>query len=315
MYTQAWVTFCISTYKRPEILRKQLLLLSEQTFKDFEIVVSDNDPEASAKTIVESINDPRYRYFHNRENLGMIKSFNKSIERANTEFIVMVTDDDPVNPRFLETFYDLYKRHPSYSIYCGFLRAGKRNSEIEQISKDDFLAEVLDPGKTTNLLWSSSIVKRSDALKVGLIPDYGSPHLADHAFTALVGSTNGGIVMNKIFSSLSSHDSNFSKFNFEYYVKGCEGFYESFFAFFKANPAFFRHRDVIIKHLGKWFIANIFNLKKHYTVKKHDDAMLKSLDECATKILEFSFMKRFKAKYYLKNFIFFMKKTFGLLPV
>jgi glycosyltransferase involved in cell wall biosynthesis len=308
-----WVSFCISTYKRPELLRKQLLLLSRQTFQNFEVVISDNDPDASAKGVVASMNDPRFRYFHNHENMGMIKSFNKSIERARTEFIVMVTDDDPVHTDFLETFYNLYARYPSFSMYCGFKRRGKKDSEIEFVSKDDFLIEVLAPHKTSNLLWSSSIMRRTDAMKTGLIPDYGSPHLADHAFTAQVGSVNGGLIVNKMFSSITSHESNFSKFNFDYYIKGCEGFHESLSSFFKDHYKFRQYEKIIIDHLGKWFIANMFTLKKYYTVKRHDDLMLGQLNDCASKILSFPFMKRYRSRYEVKNLIFTIKKAFRLL--
>ncbi len=56
---------------------------------------------------------------------GMIKSFNESVRRSQTEFIVMVTDDDPIETDFLATMFDLYKRYPNFSAYCGFLRNNK----------------------------------------------------------------------------------------------------------------------------------------------------------------------------------------------
>jgi glycosyltransferase involved in cell wall biosynthesis len=211
---KAWASFCISTYKRPEILKQQLQLLLTQTFPHFNIVISDNDPEASARIVCESLNDNRIKYFHNGDNLGMIKSFNKSIERAVTDYIVMVTDDDPIEPEFLSYFHNIYKQHPQYSIYCGFGRKKKNPLEAEYIHKENFIQEIIDPDKTYELLWSSSVIKRSDALAIGCIPDYGSPHLADHAFLALVGNANGGIIVNKMFSSLTSHNTNFSKSHF-----------------------------------------------------------------------------------------------------
>jgi glycosyltransferase involved in cell wall biosynthesis len=314
MKQPAWVSFCISTYKRQELLHKQLLLLSKQSFRDFEVVVSDNDPNASAQEIVESIGDIRFRYFHNYENIGMIRSFNKSIERANTEFIVMVTDDDPVDPDFLEVFYNLYKQYPSFSVYCGFQRTGKKLSEAEFISKDNFLAEVLDPGKTSNLLWSSSIMRKEDVIKAGMIPDFGSPHLADHAFIARVGSVNGGLIINKMFSTLTSHESNFSKFNFDYYVKGCLGFYRSLASFYEDHNRYPRNKKVILKHLRTWFIANIFTLKKYYALKKQDKVMIEKVNECASEILSFYFMKQYKFRYNIKNLIFKFKKALGLFP-
>jgi len=313
MERQPWVSFCISTYKRPNILHKQLQLLAQQTFPDFEVIISDNDPSASAKIVVESLNDSRFKYFPNNENIGMIRSFNKSIERANTEFIVMVTDDDPIAPDFLQTFYYLYKQFPKYSIYCGFKRSGKEEGFIEHISNDEFLIEVLDPRKTTNLLWSSSVMRRLDVIKTAMIPDYGSPHLADHAIITQVGSINGGLIINKMYSSLTSHDENFSKLNFESYIKGCTGFYNYLQHSFKKHPKFRQYERIIIKHLGTWFIANIFNLKKYYTIKKKNKAIIKNLNELAQRIISLPFMERYKFRYFFKTGIFYFKRILGLL--
>jgi hypothetical protein len=156
-------------------------------------------------------------------------------------------------------------------------------------------------------------MRKRDVVKTGLIPDYGSPHLADHAFTVQVGSVNGGLIVNKMFSSLTSHESNFSKFNFEYYVKGCEGFYGTLLCFFKNHYKLKQYEKVIIEHLGTWFIANIFTLKKYYTIKSHDGLMLRKLDDCASKILDFSFMRHHRLRYRVKNFIFAIKNAFRLL--
>jgi glycosyltransferase involved in cell wall biosynthesis len=60
---------------------------------DFEVIVSDNDPEASSRIIVEEMKDSRFRYFYNTENLGMIKNFSKALENATGEFVVMITVD------------------------------------------------------------------------------------------------------------------------------------------------------------------------------------------------------------------------------
>ncbi|HMU46079.1 MAG TPA: glycosyltransferase family 2 protein [Chitinophagaceae bacterium] len=313
MPDKAWVSFCISTYKRPEILRKQLELLSKQTFPLFEVVISDNDPGASAREVVNQMNDERFRYWHNGENLGMIKSFNKSIERAGTDFIVMVTDDDPVQPDFLEKFYKLHLEYPDYSIYCGFLRKGKSESQVEIILSNEFLTEVLDPGKTTNILWSSSVIRREDAVSIGLIPDYGSPHLADHAFLALVGTVKGGIVINKMYSSLFSHDTNYSKSNLINYVNGCKGFYHWTLDRFSTNPEFVTYKKTALKHLENWFLANFFGLRKYYVKNGEQKEKISELDSCAKEIMSLEYMRGVRVKYSLKKILFRIKRIFRLL--
>ena len=112
-----WVTFCMTTYKRPGFLKKQIAIILNQTFSNFNVIISDNDPEASARGIVESFDDPRIAYSANGTNLGMIKSFNSSLARARSKYVVMISDDDPVYPDMLETLYELKIRYPGYGMY------------------------------------------------------------------------------------------------------------------------------------------------------------------------------------------------------
>ena len=312
MLAKPWAAFCISTFKRPVFLRNQVELLLKQTFRDFEIVISDNDPEASGQQVVAAFNDSRVRYFHNGDNLGMMRSFNKSIERSSADYIVMVTDDDPVQEDLLADMHALHRQYPGYAIYGGFVRNTTGNGP-QIIKAEDFVAEILDPDKTPWLLWSSCVIKKEVVLLHNGIPDYGSPHLADHALLAMVGSEGGGVLVNKKYSSLSSHDSNFSKFNFDYYINGCEGFYESMEQFCKNRPNYNKSHNIVLKHIGKWFIVNAFSLRKYYTIQKHDPVMLDRINKFARTIMAFPFMKQFKMRYYSKAFIFKVKRSIGML--
>ena len=308
MESRYWVSFCMSTYRRPEFLRSQLRSLLNQTFENFEIVVSDNDPEGSAERIIEDIRDARIKYFRNGDNIGMINSFNKSIERSKGEFVVMVTDDDPILPGFLLEMKNLVAQDNRYAIYGGFLFSGTAAGKKVIIPPESFIQQILDPSKTKWMLWSSCMIRR-EMLMIRKIPEYNSPHLADHAMIALAGSYGGGLILNKKFSSLTSHESNFSKFNFEYYVHGCKGFYDAF----KIGNELAHNEKVVRKHLYYWFLANIFNLKRYYTVSVPDVKMLREVNECAEQILDFDFMREVKLKYKLKNIIFTLKNKLGLL--
>jgi glycosyltransferase involved in cell wall biosynthesis len=227
------VSFCMSTYKRPELLHKQLSTILLQEYNNFEIIVSDNDPEASAKSVVENVNDRRVLYFHNEVNLGMIKSFNKSIERSNGEYIVMITDDDPTYPGFLTTLIDLAEKYPGYGVYsgCGDLiienefaaktmreAIGKKSTllkslkpeEVKIISENDFASAYLDGFfSTTFLLWSCMMVRKDVLLSIKGVPDYGSELLGDHAYVIANGSVKGMIFTNKAVGGQVIHGNNF----------------------------------------------------------------------------------------------------------
>ena len=113
------VSFCMSTYKRPKFLEDQISCILQQTFTDFELIISDNDPTGSAQQVVDRFADKRILYQVNSENLGMVKSFNNSLAKARGEFIVMITDDDPIYPDMLQTLQDLSLKYPGYGVYHG----------------------------------------------------------------------------------------------------------------------------------------------------------------------------------------------------
>lgn len=307
-----WVSFCMSTYKRPDFLRQQLSLLLNQTFPSFDIVVSDNDPDGSGANICNSFNDYRIRYFHNNENIGMIKSFNKSIERSRTSYIVMVTDDDPIDVNFLSIVYSLWEKNPGYGVYGGFQRKNKSPDEYEIIPKEKFIIEILNWGKTPQILWSSCVLNKEVVNTIGNIPDYGSPHLADHALIALVGDHAGGIILNKMFSSYTSHDTNFSKLNFQSYLVGCNGFYNVMRLKMQKENIKYKYLT-LEKHLNGWLLAIIFTLKRYYAVNSPDKSKLKEIEILTKEIIQLPFMKKNKSYIVIKEFIFKLKLTFGLL--
>lgn len=236
-----------------------------------------------------------------------MQSFNQSIERAKADHIVMITDDDPVENNFLQDLFHIYKENSNYGLFAGFIRQNKKQDNIEIIEKDKFAEEILDPSKTRKILWSSCIIKKQIAIKIGKIPVYGSPHLADHAFIAMSGSIAGGVIINKMYSSLSSHDNNFSKTNFETYKLGCIGFFDLLTDFYRSHPRSKYIKAAVAKHLKNWFLVNVFALKKYYTFKK-DAKHLFEVNEYAKDILKLKFMMRYKRNLIMKNFIFSIKR-------
>lgn len=308
-----WASFCMSTYQRPQFLLSQVRSLLQQTFPNFEIVIADNDPAASGRAVIESLNDPRIQYQCNGTNIGMVKSFNRSVERARGAYIVMVTDDDPVDTVFLTYIRTVVATYPGRSLYGGLKRNNKEAGETELIAKEDLINEFLDPEKTTDVLWSSCLMKKEVLLQIGMLPDYGSPHLVDHAMLAMVGSIDGAVLINRMFSNIVSHQTNFSKSNFDYYYISCVQFYQLLEGFIKDKAGYAQNHAVIIRHLGKWFIHAIFNLLNHYrSAANYDKAKLEEIRSVAEKILQQPFMRTWRWKYRAKSFVLNMKFLTGI---
>jgi glycosyltransferase involved in cell wall biosynthesis len=300
-----WISFCISTYKRPELLSKQLTFISFQTFKDFEVVISDNDPDFSAKAVVEKF-DNRFKYNANLTNLGMVESFNRSIKSSVGEYIIMITDDDFFTDKAkLDFFHDIYCKLPDKSIYINCLREGKKNGEIEYCDGNDFVYELLNPKITKAFLWSDCILKSNTVKAIGGMPNYGSPHLADHAMLALCAKDGGGVFVNNESLKINSHDTNFSKKNLDTYFLGCKGFYQLMSSQF-SEVQLQKEINVLEIHLKNWAFKSLLTLKGYYMKNNMKDD-LQRLELLGQDIFSLEFMKKYLPEFKIDSLLFYLK--------
>jgi len=331
--TTPWVSFCMSTYKRPDFLRKAILTLQKQIFQDFEVIISDNDPEGSAREVVSSFKDSRFKYFHNGVNLGMVKSFNKSIERSSAEYIVMITDDDPVYPEMLETLYSQYKNFPGFGVYHGgcdviyfnpemaYSCRGKvgtnsclSNEEpighIKKYTKGEFPLAFLKNEVNNYMLWSVGVVKKQILVDIGGIPDFGTPFMSDLAYTLLICSHSGAVVINTSLGAQVVHGSNFGytqNDKYEGYYKTAEGFYSWISERMSTRSDWENLKPEIEKYIARWMVGYGVSIKKHLKMHKQS---LSELNKVLKRIFKITYISKWRWKYYISAY---MPNTFEFL--
>lgn len=96
----------IITYDRPHGLRRALEGITGQTYRNLDIIVSDDaSPGEATREVVREFmaRDPRIRYFRQEKNLGFNKNFRFVYEQARGEFWAWAADDDAWDPEFAET--------------------------------------------------------------------------------------------------------------------------------------------------------------------------------------------------------------------
>ena len=104
------ISVIVATYRRDQSLQKALHSLGEQTFKEFEIVlVDDNDDLAWHKTVLDlaeefSRNYPQtpLRFIADHPNMGSAMARNRGIHAADGAYITFLDDDDEYLPDKLE---------------------------------------------------------------------------------------------------------------------------------------------------------------------------------------------------------------------
>ena len=312
------VSFCFTTFKRHDYLKSTLESVQNQTFSDFEVIVSDNDPEESGRTVVKSF-DSRFKYFPNNENLGMKKSFNKSLERSSGEFIVMIADDDPVYPDMLETLLALTDKYPGHGMYLGGSNwfctdpdlahfygckvgvnsclAYRPIDQVQAYSANDFLVNFFNFKIFPNYLWSTAIVKRKILISQGGVPDYETAFLGDYAYMSIMGGHSGCVVINKALGHQTLHKQNFGRAQNEQLLILAKNFTEyvssrlNHLKDWKTIEANMQHFVAVwlVRHLG---------FLKAYSISTDDKENIRQLNKVEKEVFT-SFVKKYKFKYYL----------------
>lgn len=95
------LSICIPTYNRAEIIRETLYHLVQIKNDKIEIIISDNCSHDNTQEIVKNFNDDRIKYFRNKENLGAVKNILFSLERANGQMSLLLSDEDRLDIKSL----------------------------------------------------------------------------------------------------------------------------------------------------------------------------------------------------------------------
>lgn len=115
------ISICIPTYKRIQGLKNLFNSISIQSFRDFEVVVTDDSPEDTVRNFCNAYiaNFPLY-YYKNPTALGTPENWNAGIRKANGTWIKLMHDDDYfATENSLRFFVDATKANSQAEILFG----------------------------------------------------------------------------------------------------------------------------------------------------------------------------------------------------
>ena len=98
------ISVCIPVFNGEKHIRESVESVLAQTEESFELLVVDNCSTDRTAEILTEYDDPRLKTFKNDRNLGLFGNFNRCIELAGGEYIVILPHDDLMLPALLETF-------------------------------------------------------------------------------------------------------------------------------------------------------------------------------------------------------------------
>ncbi|GLI08708.1 glycosyl transferase family 2 [Paenibacillus tyrfis] len=114
------VSVLIPTYNRPQYFEQALTSVLQQTYKNIEIIVSDDSTNDDTLKLLEPYlkEHSHIHYYKNEKNLGQFENDLKCMELASGEYINFLMDDDLFHPEKIEKMmhYFIHDRNQEISL-------------------------------------------------------------------------------------------------------------------------------------------------------------------------------------------------------
>jgi glycosyltransferase involved in cell wall biosynthesis len=168
------LTVGIPTFNRAGWLSETIDSVLAQSFTNFRLIVSDNASDDHTRDVVRSFSDERIDYVRSERNIGAIGNLNRLIVLADTEYLLLLPDDDVLYPGHLGAAVEMLERFETIGLaHSAFDLIDARSHVIRRVnprvsrspvmveSRDRALERLMaSPGG----LCFSSVVYRTEAI-------------------------------------------------------------------------------------------------------------------------------------------------------
>lgn len=114
------LSISIPAYGYPDSLKANITRLLTSVRQDIEIVVVDNDETGTqVKESMLQIKDSRFHYYQNECNIGRTNNIVKAIEKAEADFVLLMSCDDELNLDALDKVIEAIENFPELALIMG----------------------------------------------------------------------------------------------------------------------------------------------------------------------------------------------------
>lgn len=123
------ISICIPSYKSSDSTKRLLQSIAKQTFKDYEIIITDDSPDDSVRNVVDMFPQLPISYYKNTKALGTPSNWNYAISLAKGEWIKLMHHDDWFRyENSLQKFAEKTIETNNF-IFCGFVTVFESGKE------------------------------------------------------------------------------------------------------------------------------------------------------------------------------------------
>lgn len=112
----------MSVYNGMSYLKEAVESILNQTYKNFEFIIVDDASTDGTWRYLTGLHDRRIKLMKNKKNLGLAKSLNKALRRAQGDYIARMDADDISLPRRFDIQVTYFENNPQIDICGAFVK-------------------------------------------------------------------------------------------------------------------------------------------------------------------------------------------------
>ena len=210
------ITAVIPTYKRPELLKKTICSVLDQTYPYFKICVYDNTSGDETVGVVSALaqKDDRIEYYCHDKNIGALRNFHFGISNVKTEYFSIICDDDFLLPNCYEVCMKEFEKYPE-AMFCSVgtvqMVVDRRVAFVPIMqwkegvySPPNGFMQILKKGHP---IWTGTLFRSSIIKDIGNVDLATSGH-SDFDFDLRIAANGKFIIKKEICAVYRSHSSN-----------------------------------------------------------------------------------------------------------
>lgn len=172
----ALITTILPTFRRPQLLKRAIESVLNQTLQDFNLYIFDNASGDETSEIVSKYRDPRIHYFCRPTNIGLFENFARGLDHVQTPYFSFLSDDDYLLPCFYETALEGFKHQPDAGFSAGCtVHVNAKDEPLPQQFKSPYLEGFFPAGIGIKALittqrfptWTGILFKTEVCKKIG----------------------------------------------------------------------------------------------------------------------------------------------------
>ncbi len=159
----ARITVIIPTYNQESYILEAIDSVLNQTYQDFEIVITNDGSSDQTLQIIQEKKDPRIRLFSFDQNQGVSVAANHCIRQAKGEFMAILDSDNIFLPDKLEKQVNFLDEHPEFDAVFTYAKIIDKHGNIHS-GKEAIFQQLFTQENKNRFQWLNSFFYADNSL-------------------------------------------------------------------------------------------------------------------------------------------------------